>query len=94
MLAPTRGAAVHAVYAGTVAFADEYADYGKSIIVDHGNGYFTVSANLATIEVKVGEDVGSGSRIATLSDGPDQPALYFEIRRGTDTLDPAEWFGI
>lgn len=97
MLAPTRGAAVHAVYAGTVAFADEYADYGKAIIVDHGNGYFTVSANLATIEVKVGEDVGSGSRLATLSDvsnGPDQPALYFEIRRGTDTLDPAEWFGI
>lgn len=93
MLAPP-GAVVHAVYGGTIAFADEYADYGKSIIVDHGDGYFTVSANLATIEVKVGDDVGSGSRLATLSPGPEQPALYFEIRRGTDTLDPAEWFGI
>ncbi|HEY6723580.1 MAG TPA: peptidoglycan DD-metalloendopeptidase family protein [Polyangiaceae bacterium] len=93
MLAPP-GAAVHAVYGGTVAFADEYADYGKSIIIDHGDGYFTVSANLASIEVKVGDDVGSGSRLATLSPGSSQTALYFEIRRGTDTLDPAEWFGI
>lgn len=93
MVAPP-GAVVHAVYGGTVAFADEYADYGKSIIVDHGDGYFTVTANLATIEVKVGDDVGSGSRLATLSSGPGPAALYFEIRRGTDTLDPAEWFGI
>ena len=99
LLAPP-GAVVHAVYGGTIAFADEYADYGKSIIVDHGDGYFTVSANLATIEVRVGDDVGSGSRLATLGDagrqsaGPNQAALYFEIRRGTDTLDPAEWFGI
>lgn len=93
MLAPA-GAVVHAVYGGTIAFADDYADYGKTIIVDHGDGYFTVSANLATIDVKVGEDVGSGSRLATLSGGSDRSALYFEIRRGTDTLDPAEWFGI
>lgn len=93
MFAPP-GAVVHAVYGGTVAFADDYADYGKSIIVDHGDGYFTVSANLASIDVKVGDDVGSGSRLATLGVGAPQAALYFEIRRGTDTLDPAEWFGI
>lgn len=93
MLGPP-GSVVAAVYPGTVAFADEYADYGKSIIVDHGDGYFSVSANLASIDVKVGEDVGSGSRLATISSDPAAAALYFEIRRGTDTLDPAEWFGI
>lgn len=93
MLGPP-GSVVAAVYPGTVAFADEYADYGKSIIVDHGDGYFTVSANLASIDVKVGEDVGSGGRLATISSDPARAALYFEIRRGTDTLDPAEWFGL
>ncbi len=93
MLAP-RGSVVRAVFPGTVAFADEYADYGKTIIIDHGQGYFTVSANLASIDVKVGEDVGSGGRIATIGSAQDEPLLYFEIRRGTDTLDPAEWFGI
>src|SRR5690606_18083004 len=57
------GSTVRAVYPGTVAFADEYADYGKSIILDHGDGYFTVSANLASILVEVGEDVGSGAAL-------------------------------
>jgi septal ring factor EnvC (AmiA/AmiB activator) len=89
MLAPA-GALVRAVYPGTVAFADEYADYGKSIILDHGDGFFTVSANLAAIDVKVGEDVGSGGRLATVGSA----GLYFEIRSGTDTLDPSEWFGL
>lgn len=93
MLAPA-GSVVRAVAAGTVAFADDYADYGNSIIVDHGDGFFTVSANLHAIDVKVGEDVGSGARLGTIGSGPGGSALYFEIRRGTDTLDPAAWFGI
>jgi septal ring factor EnvC (AmiA/AmiB activator) len=92
MLAPA-GSVVRAVFPGTVAFADEYADYGKTIIVDHRDGYFTVSANLGSINVKVGEDVGSGGQLATLG-GAGSSALYFEIRQGTDTLDPAAWFGI
>ena len=93
MLAPS-GSVVRAVFPGTVAFADEYADYGKSIIVDHGAGYFTVSANLASIDVTVGEDVGSGVRLGTIAGAAGRAVLYFEIRHGTDTLDPADWFGI
>ncbi len=44
-----RGSPVRAVYAGRVAFADSYAAYGKTIILDHGNSYYTVSANLEDI---------------------------------------------
>jgi len=93
MLAPS-GSVVRAVFPGTVAFADEYADYGKSIIVDHGGGYFTVSANLSSIDVAVGQDVGSGVRLGSVAGAAGGAVLYFEIRRGADTLDPAEWFGI
>ncbi len=88
------GSPVRAVYPGRVAFADVYADYGKTVIVDEGDGYYTVSANLAEINVEVGDDVSQGTRLGTVGDSGKGPALYFEIRKGADTLDPSGWFGI
>lgn len=88
------GSAVRAVFPGRVAFADSYADYGRTVILDHGSGYYTVSANLGEIEVKVGDDVKGGARIATLISGSASSTLYFEVRIGQETADPAEWFGI
>ena len=85
---------VRAVYPGRVAFADSYADYGPTVILDHGGGYYTVSANLGEIDVKVGDDVKGGARIATLGGGTAGSTLYFEVRIGQETADPAEWFGI
>ena len=93
MRAP-RGTAVRAVYAGRVAFADEYTGYGKTVILDHGDRYYTVSANLADITVKVGDDITSGARVGSVGDMGQGALLYFEIRKSTDALDPAEWFGI
>jgi murein hydrolase activator len=93
MRAP-RGTPVRSVYAGRVAFADQYAAYGKTVILDHGDSYYTVSANLAEIAVHTGDEVSSGTRIGSVGDMGQGPMLYFEIRVGTDTVDPAEWFGI
>lgn len=93
MQAPA-GAVVRAVFPGRVAFADSYADYGLTVILDHGGGYYTVSANLGEVEVKVGEDVKGGARIASLGRGSAGSKLYFEVRIGQETADPAEWFGI
>ncbi len=94
MLAPA-GSVVRTVHAGRVAFADAYASYGKTVILDHGGGYYTVSANLGAIDVKVGDDLPFGSRIGTVGSADDGAArLYFEIRIGTNTVPPADWFGI
>jgi len=94
MFAPA-GSVVRAVHAGRVAFADTYAAYGKTVILDHGGGYYTVSANLGSIEVKVGDDLAFGSRIGSVGASEDgAPRLYFEIRVGTSTVAPTEWFGI
>jgi murein hydrolase activator len=90
----TRGSAVRSVYAGRVAYADQYADYGKTVIIDHGGGYFTVSANLEAISVSVGDELSSLARIGTVGDRGDGPMMYFEIRAGSELLDPAPWFGI
>lgn len=89
------GTAVRAVYPGRVAFADEYDTYGRVVIIDHGDSYFSVSGNLSEIVVRVGDDVSNGSRIGTIAatDGG-RAKLYFELRRGAETLDPAPWLGL
>ena len=93
MFAPS-GSVVRAVQAGRVAFADSYAAYGRTVILDHGAGYYTVSANLGTIDVKVGDDLPFGSRLGTVGSSDGASRLYFEIRVGTSTVAPADWFGI
>ncbi|HKO48249.1 MAG TPA: peptidoglycan DD-metalloendopeptidase family protein [Polyangiaceae bacterium] len=93
MFAPS-GSVVRAVQAGRVAFADSYAAYGRTVILDHGHGYYTVSANLGSIDVKVGDDLSSGTRLGTVGNTDGAARLYFEIRAGTSTLPPSDWFGI
>jgi len=93
MFAPA-GSVVRAVQAGRVAFADSYAAYGRTVILDHGGGYYTVSANLGSIDVKVGDDLSSGTRLGTVGNTDGSARLYFELRSGTKTLPPTDWFGI
>jgi len=88
------GTTVRAVYAGRVAFADRYGPYGKIVIVDHGEHYYTVSGNLAAIDVKVGADVAAGERIGTVGDEGQGAMLYFEIRHGSQTIPPGPWLGL
>jgi murein hydrolase activator len=87
------GAEVRSVHAGHVAFADSVADYGKAVIVDHGDGYFSLSGNLGAIEVKAGDELARGARLGTLANDP-AATLYFEIRNGTQTVDASEWLGL
>jgi septal ring factor EnvC (AmiA/AmiB activator) len=88
------GTPVRAMYPGRVAFADSYADYGKTVIVDHGGRHYTVSANLGSIDVQVGDDVEVNSRLGTVGDVGRGALVYVEIRVGSETVDPAAWFGL
>ena len=90
----TLGATVRAVHAGRVAFADRYGTYGSLVILDHGERYYTVSGNLGSIDVKVGDEISAGEKIGTVGDDGRGPALYFEIRKGNDKLPPQAWLGL
>ena len=90
----TAGTSVRAVFAGRVAFADRYGPYGKLVIVDHGEHFYSVSGNLASIDVKVGDEISSGERIGTVGDEGRGAMLYFEIRHGTQTIPPSPWLGL
>jgi septal ring factor EnvC (AmiA/AmiB activator) len=88
------GSPVRAVFAGRVAFADRYGPYGKIVILDHGDHYFTVSGNLDEIDVKIGQDVAAGDRLGTVGDDGHGSMLYFEVRHGSRTVQPKEWLGL
>ncbi|MEO8876282.1 MAG: peptidoglycan DD-metalloendopeptidase family protein, partial [Polyangiaceae bacterium] len=80
------GATVRAVYTGRVAFADRYGSYGRIVILDHGDHYYSVSGNLASIDVHVGDDISAGEKIGTVGDEGQGSMLYFEVRHGADTI--------
>lgn len=93
VIAAPVGTPVRAVSYGRVVYADWMPHFGLVLILDHGEGYMSVYAHNQNVIHQVGEWVRAGDTVATLgeSGGQDQPALYFELRHGTDTLDPRKW---
>jgi septal ring factor EnvC (AmiA/AmiB activator) len=87
------GREVAAVHAGHVVYTGWFKGYGNLIILDHGNGYYTLYAHVAEIEAKEGEDVKAGQRIGTVGDTGSLagPRLYFEVRYQGKPQDPEHW---
>ena len=93
VLAAPRGREVRAVYHGRVVFADWLAGLGLLVIVDHGEGYMTLYGYNETTLKSAGDWVAPGDVIATVgeSGGRSQSALYFELRKGAQPVDPRAW---
>lgn len=90
------GDPVYAIAGGEVRFADWFRGYGRMVILDHGDGYFTVSGHLDGIDVALGQRVAAGDRIGAAGEtgSLSGPRLYFEIRQGAEAVDPAEWLAL
>ncbi|MFH7245201.1 MAG: LysM peptidoglycan-binding domain-containing M23 family metallopeptidase [Spirulina sp.] len=73
---------VLAVGAGTVAFAGVDAVYGNLVVVNHADGLQTRYANLAQMNVAVGQTVRQGDRLGRVAPrtGQDNSFLFFEVR--------------
>ncbi|MGI9222456.1 MAG: murein hydrolase activator EnvC family protein [Woeseiaceae bacterium] len=93
VLAAQRGREVRAIYHGRVVFADWLSGLGLLVIVDHGEGYMTLYGYNETTLKSTGDWVAPGDVIATVGDsgGQSRAALYFELRRGTQPLNPRHW---
>jgi murein DD-endopeptidase MepM/ murein hydrolase activator NlpD len=62
--------------------------YGRQVVIDHGNGYYSQSAHLEGIQVKPGEKVSAGQLIGSVGRTGNLPPngdshLHFEIREGS-----------
>ncbi|NEB00749.1 M23 family metallopeptidase [Streptomyces sp. SID13726] len=81
------GTKVVAAHGGTVVKAGsngagDGAAYGNAIVIKHGNGTYSQYAHLSRINVKVGQVVKTGQRIALSGSTGNSsgPHLHFEIR--------------
>ncbi|MBI2540392.1 MAG: peptidoglycan DD-metalloendopeptidase family protein [Deltaproteobacteria bacterium] len=88
------GEQIRAVDAGKVVFADRFSGYGKMMIVDHGQRYYSVYAHLSDLLKKPGEAVQRGEAIGLVGDSDSLAGarLYFEIRKDGKPVDPLPWF--
>jgi septal ring factor EnvC (AmiA/AmiB activator) len=87
------GAPVRAVAPGRVVYAGWFRGYGNLVIVDHGEGYHTLAAHLASMSTAMGEEVGAGALLGTVGDTGSMrgPSLYFEVRERGRPVDPLAW---
>lgn len=84
------GSQVVAVASGVVTFSKERFGYGRTVEINHGNGYVTRYAHNQKALVKVGETVQKGQAIALMgSTGRSTgPHLHFEVLRNGRAVDP------
>jgi septal ring factor EnvC (AmiA/AmiB activator) len=86
------GTPARAVHEGRVAFADVFSGFGRLVIVEHGQGAFSLYGHLATLDVPLGARVEAGSIVGTTGRAPEgAPALYFELRVDGRPVDPLQW---
>ncbi len=96
---------VKSIFDGKIAFAGLVSGYGQTVIVDHGDHYYSVYGYAKEILVKEGDEIKQGQNIALagladLSDIRTQAllagdqisdGLYFEIRHFSEPNDPVNW---
>ena len=93
LIAAGLGTPVRAVADGTVVFAEWMTGYGLILIVDHGNGYLSLYGHNESLLKNAGDTVKRGDTVARVgnSGGLAQPALYFELRRNGQPVNPDSW---
>lgn len=92
-IAAPAGTPVRAIAPGRVVHAGWFKGYGNLVIVDHGEGYHTLVAHLASMRTAMGEDVEAGAVLGAVGDSGSLkgPYLYFEVRERGRPVDPRPW---
>ncbi len=88
------GSAVHAIFSGEVVYAQWLRGYGNLVVLDHGDGVFSLYGRLAPSALSRGERVALGDAVGVLaapSSEDEVPGLYFEIRDNRASVDPSGW---
>ncbi|MFH1162318.1 MAG: M23 family metallopeptidase [Candidatus Jorgensenbacteria bacterium] len=84
------GTPVHTINTGVVRFAEELTNYGKTMVVDHGFGIFSLYLHLSEFLAAPGAGVARGAVIARSGDTGYvlAPHLHFSMRLGSASVDP------
>lgn len=87
------GTDVKSVYKGKVIYSGWLKGYGRIIILDHGDGFYTLYAHLSKVLKELDNVVENGETIAEVGDtgSLEGARLYFEVRYKGVPKDPLTW---
>ncbi|MFQ6674184.1 MAG: murein hydrolase activator EnvC family protein [Fidelibacterota bacterium] len=87
------GSGVKAVFDGIVTTVTYIRGYGNTVIIDHGDGYYTVYTHVRDVEVGENSYVKALEVIAHVGDSGslEGAKLHFEIWGNRQKLNPEEW---
>ena len=87
------GTEARAVFAGEVVYAQWLKGYGNLVVLDHGEGVFTLYGRLLPSTAKRGDRVALGDRVGAVGEPPEDEVagLYFEVRDARASVDPQLW---
>ena len=91
------GSHVYAVSDGSVALVtDNTENFGKIVLIRHQNNLISIYGRVAKVLVKKNELVKRGQKIGLMvrktKDGENFTILHFEIRKGTKSENPENYF--
>lgn len=92
-IAGASGQIINAASAGKVIYSgSDLRGYGKLVIIKHNNNYLSVYAHNSQINVKEGQQVTRGQKIAEMgSTDSESVKLHFEIRHQGKSVDPNKY---
>lgn len=83
-----KGAPVMAAESGEVALISRsLGGLGTIVLIRHRDDIMTVYGRINDVKVKKGDPVKRGQTIGNVADA-DRPIFHFEVRRGTQSIDP------
>jgi murein DD-endopeptidase MepM/ murein hydrolase activator NlpD len=85
---------VKAVESGKVRLVGQFGTYGLTVVLEHGNGYYSVYSHLQSAAVELSANVARGQSIGAVGgENSDYgPHLHFEIRGENQVaLNPVDW---
>lgn len=95
-IAAARGTPVVAADSGVVVYSgNELKGFGNLILIRHANGWVTAYAHNDTLLVARGDQVERGQEIARVGStgNVSSPQLHFEVRKGSERIDPLTVIG-
>ena len=93
----TPGSPVLAAASGTVALiTDNTQNFGKIILIRHQNNLISIYGRVAKVLVGKNEIVTKGQKIGSMAektnDAKNEVILHFELRKGTKSVNPKNYF--
>ena len=92
-ISASMGTPVHAAADGVVINAEFGRGYGKTVVIDHGNGMRSLYAHLSSYEVIPGQEIRRGEILghSGATGKVTSPHLHFEIRMGGAAVNPYKY---